>query len=108
LISIFVEIQLNLHRYKCWYSEKYNSKTKEYGKWRYTVLFLQHIKLQKYQRLTHDLRLTILNMIGDGLRHKDILLAFPKDLLTTQTISNVIKRVKIADHIDNSTILKLM
>ncbi|WP_368487141.1 Mbov_0401 family ICE element transposase-like protein [Spiroplasma sp. DGKH1] len=107
LISIFGEIQLNLHRYKYWDSEKYNSKTKEYGKWRYTVLFLQHIKLQKYQRLTHDLRLTILNMIGDGLRHKDILLAFPKDLLTTQTISNVIKRVKIADHIDNSEITKI-
>ncbi|ELL44634.1 hypothetical protein SMIPMB4A_v3c4340 [Spiroplasma melliferum IPMB4A] len=107
LISSFGEIKLKLHRYKYWDNEKYNSNTKECGKWRYTVLFLQHIKLKKYQRLTHDLRLKILNMIGDGLRHKDILLAFPKYLLTTQTISNIIKGIKVADYIDNSEIKKI-
>ncbi|WHQ37603.1 hypothetical protein E7Y35_05850 [Spiroplasma sp. SV19] len=107
LISIFGQIKLKLHRYKYWDNEFYNSKKDTYGKWRYKILFYDHIKLKKYQRLTHDLRLTILNMIGDGLRHKDILLAFPKAHLTTQTISNVIKRENISEFINYNSVNKV-
>lgn len=48
-----------------------------------------------------------MNKIGDGLRRKDILLAFPKSEITAQTVSNVIKRENIADYIDESTIKKV-
>ncbi|MDQ7983026.1 MAG: UPF0236 family protein [Spiroplasma sp.] len=96
LITIFGKLTYKRHRYLIW------------NKGRYRFIYLADIALgvKKYQRITTHLQIKILSLIAKGKRYQDILDCFPLSNITTNTITNIINRMKI-DSLEDIIIKKV-
>lgn len=86
IITIYGDVRFDRTRY---------FRKNSANKIEYKCLFDDHIQLKKYERLANDLKVKILNQLGDGKSYKNILETMPHANISEQTISNVIKKFNI-------------
>lgn len=96
LITIFGKLTYKRHRYLIW------------NKTGYRFVYLSDIALgiKKYQRITTHLQIKILSLIAKGKRYQDISDCFPHLNITTNTITNIINRIKL-DSLEEITMKKV-
>lgn len=96
IITIFGKLTYKRHRYLIWEKNRYH------------FIYLSDIALgiKKYQRITTHMQIKILSLITKGKRYQDVIDCFPTSTITTTTITNIIKRIKI-DSLEKTIIKKI-
>ncbi|KAF0850237.1 MAG: hypothetical protein EIB84_03410 [Spiroplasma poulsonii] len=74
----------------------------EDGRWHYKYLLDNYIQLNKWQRLSLDFIIAILEHITSKKTYKNILSVFPNMEISERTISNIVKKYNIKELINES------
>jgi len=74
----------------------------EDGRWHYKYLLDNYIQLNKWQRLSLDFIIAILEHITSKKTYKNILSVFPNMEISERTISNIVKKYNIKELINHN------